>query len=110
MAYVHTILGQGIKWMDGEELRSGVVWSAGPLGGTVWVIPDVRGPEEGVAVCVRVAAGKEPEVTSADRTRSEASVQEWGMSCMANRFKLPKVLFPGRDRQGGYGYGVPRGA
>lgn len=110
MAYEHELLGKAISWNDGEAERTGVAWSAGPLRGTAWVIPDGRAEGEGAAVCVRVSRSKGHTVTESDRRRSTARIQAEGLAALRVRQIVPPVLYKGPDGLGTYGYHLPRGA
>jgi hypothetical protein len=57
------------------RVRSGVVWSTGPVRGTAWVVPDQPEQGEGRAVCVTIRANGEHVATPADQLLSTADLQ-----------------------------------
>lgn len=92
------ILGEPIKWSVPQEpayewettrqgfsrrvsidtppiVRAGIVWSAGPVTGTAWVIPDEREETEGFAVCVRIDTGGQHSQRPVDVARSTRDAQ-----------------------------------
>lgn len=132
---MHSLLGQRITWTlqpitrwDSEQRcsvttpgneRTGVVFSAGPVGGTAWVIPDEREPEEGYAVCVRIdPAGERHRQGSLELRRSKAEHHAYGLAALRVRQRLSS-LYAGAvvktDKYGNvfrdqpYGYSLPRG-
>jgi hypothetical protein len=77
-----------------SETRTGIVWSAGPVDGTAWVIPDQRESGEGYAVCVRIGKDGRHVQRPTDTERSNAT----GHLCtLANRRNLRRGI---RDLRG----------
>jgi hypothetical protein len=93
MSARESILGARIAWSvlyDGREgdehrVRTGVVWSAGPVTGTAWVIPDVPEPAEGYAVCVKVENDGYAAQRAVDYNRSTAAGHEWQLRLIRQR-------------------------
>ncbi len=102
-----SILGEPIKWSVPQEptyeypttrhgfsrrvsiptppiVRAGVVWSAGPVPGTAWVIPDEREEAEGFAVCVQIDTGGQHSQRPVDVARSTSDAQR----STAHRYRL----------------------
>lgn len=118
MNAVHSLLGQAIEWTveqakvyDPEtrrmvepppDGRSGVVWSAGPVTGTAWVIPDQPREDEGHAVCVLISAKGAHRQRVLDQCRSTAERHRFGLACLQNRLFVPA------DLGGAIGYELPR--
>lgn len=86
-----SLLGQRITWTvtsTGEQ-RCGVVWSAGPVAGTAWVIPDERGVDEGRAVCVHIGPDNKNAARGVDERRSTATAHSNALACLKHRQFLP---------------------
>ena len=66
-------------------VRTGVVWSAGPVSGTAWVIPDQRVDGEGRAVCVKIEKDGRHVARPQDVERSTAKAHTLALShrCMS---------------------------
>lgn len=82
------------------ETRTGVVWSAGPVVGTAWVIPTERRSGEGHAVCVQIPSQGRPTQRPADVERSRADNHQTDLGRLQGRYSV----------NGRYGYDVERGA
>lgn len=115
-----SLLGQRITWdvVRGERVgrttithvektRAGIVWSAGPLVGTAWVIPDQPEPGEGNAVCVHIN-GKGHTATPNDWVRSDSGAQEIVLAALRGRARLPEGFATSR-KSVGFGWVQPMG-
>ncbi len=110
------LLGRRITWTLTETTdrptRTGVVWSAGPVQGTAWVVPDEPQDGEGHAVCVRIAPSGH-EQRSIDLRRSTAVAQRDALDSLRHRWPVP-MGFAGSHSEYGIkmqpmGYGLDRG-
>lgn len=108
MSHVHALLGQEITWSvpqppqyapgsyrsipQPDLVRTGVVWSHGPVENTAWVLPDERAEDEGTAVCVAVSKAGKHTQRDVDLKRSTIATQAHGLACMRVGGRLPIAL------------------
>lgn len=125
MSYLHTLLGRPLTWlMDRPELwdpttrrmvtqdpleRTGLVWSAGPVTGTAWVIPDHHEPDDGHAVCVQITKTGHRQ-RHIDQQRSTTKTHDLGLAALRHRHYLPTLLARTSDNGPALGYHLARGA
>lgn len=88
-----------------DDVRTGVVFSAGPVTSTAWVIPDEPREGEGHAVCVFLSAAGNRQ-RPVDLRRSSLQVHQATLANLAAGRSVPACVVPSMPR----GYELERGA